>query len=114
MSKYYLNCIIVALWIWVSGHCKQYLWTRRSLSFHGVIPHAGVAMRWGYRGLATIEYIPPKKLSMKNFLLLFRGYYRVWKFELVSVRRFQTKQEAMFSIASDPIVGKCRVLDSKK
>lgn len=112
MSPYYLNCIIVALWIWIGGHAKQYIWMRRSLSFYGVIPHMGVTERIGFRRLRTVEYIPPKKLGINNFMILFRGYWRVWEIEVVSVRRFKTKQEAMASVRGRPIVPKSRMLDS--
>ena len=113
MSNYYLNCMIAALWIWVAGRCRGYLWTRRSLSFKGFIPHMGVALRSGFRRLAVVEYIPPKRLSVKNFVLLFRGTWRVWHINVISVRRFKTKREAVLSVGNTPIVTKYSVLQSK-
>ena len=92
-----LNCWVVAMWIWLAGHCRQYAWVRRSHSFRGMIPHFGIAERSRWRGLRVIEYVPPKSAlwSRRNKLLFFDGSYRVWHFRLVSVRRHRSRDKAM-------------------
>lgn len=91
-----LNCWIVAMWLWVLGHCKHYAWIRRSYSFKGYLPHFGIAEHGGWKYLRVVEYIPPKKKwTRKNFLVAFEGSYRVWHFRLVSVRRHASKELAM-------------------
>jgi len=91
------NCWIVAMWIWLAGHCRNYAWIRRSHSFHGLIPHFGTAERAGWRYLRIIEYIPPKRdlWSRRNLLVLFDGHYRVWHVRVTSVRRWATREQAL-------------------
>lgn len=92
-----LNCWVVAMWIWLVSHMRAYVWTRRSLSFRGLVPHFGTAHHGGFRRGVVIEYVPPKRElgSMRNMLVLFDGSYRVWEFRAVRVRRFRTLAEAM-------------------
>ncbi len=95
--RHLLNCLIVAALLWVATlKYKTYLFTRRSLHFRGLIPHAGVASSQRYRRLVVVEYVPPKSRlwSRDNFLLLFRGRYRVWEFRAVRSRTVGTLNEA--------------------
>lgn len=90
-----LNCLIVALWLWFRSRGRAYLWVRRSLHFAGLVPHAGTAHVIGRRGLAVVEYVPPKNdlWTRKNMLVLFDGTYRVWEMRPVAVHRFKTMAE---------------------
>lgn len=91
-----LNCLIVALWLWLRSWGKAYIWTRRSLHFKGTVPHAGTAHRMrGKRGIAVVEYVPPKNdlWTRRNMLVVFDGTYRVWEMRPVSVKRFKTMRE---------------------
>lgn len=92
-----LNCLIVALWLWGMSRGRAYLWTRRSLHFKGLLPHAGTTHVLGRRALAVVEYVPPKNdlWTRRNIGVLFEGTYRVWELRPVSVRRFKTMDEVM-------------------
>jgi hypothetical protein len=87
-----LNCWLVALWLWLASRGRAYLWVRRSLHFGGWMAHFGTAHPAGRRGLYVVEYVPPKSRlwSRDNFVLLFRGRYRVWHFRAGNVRSFAT------------------------
>jgi hypothetical protein len=97
MNRKPLNCLIVALWIWLSAWCKPYFWTRRSTSFHGLILHFGIAEKTQWKTLRVIEYIPYKSRlwTRDNMLLLFRGRYRVWEFRAKHVSSGRTLAEAL-------------------
>lgn len=99
-----LNCWLVAMWIWGASRMRSYAWTRRSLHFHGLVPHFGTAHHAGFRRGAIIEYIPPKRAlwSVRNLLVLFDGSYRVWEFRAVRVRRFRSLKEAMEVVRNEP------------
>lgn len=97
MTRVMLNCWLVAMWLWLLGHCRQYAWIRRSHAFRGLIPHFGFAEQCGWRYLRVIEYIPPKRVlwSRRNLLFAFDGCYRVWHFRLQAVRKHPTKAMAL-------------------
>jgi len=100
MSRRMLNCWIVALWLWVPTLFtpdRRYIWSRKSYSFKGRVPHAGVAQAIGWKSLAVIEYIPPKHdlWTRRNILILFAGKYRVWRLRVEEVRRFDSRAEAL-------------------
>jgi len=92
-----LNCLIVAMWIWLGGRCRGYIFARRSLHFLGKVLHFGTADAGRWKMIKVIEYIPPKKdlWTRRNILLVFEGTYRVWYLRPVSVRRFLTKEQAV-------------------
>ena len=95
-----LNCWIVAMWLWLAawgGKGRRYIWTRWSYSFRGLIPHFGVGEGVRWKSLAVIEFVPKKRDlgTWRNFLILFRGQYRVWRLHVVEVRRFDTREEAL-------------------
>lgn len=92
-----LNCWLVAMWIWLAGHCRQYIWTRRSHSFKGKILHFGAANAAFWKTVKVIEYIPPKRhlWTRRNKLLLFEGTYRVWHLRVHTVRRHRSRQSAL-------------------
>lgn len=95
--KLRLNCWLVAVWFWVTSRFRAAIWTRRSLRFGGLIPHAGTAQRFGWRRFMAVEYVPhhSELWTLKNWMLLFDGTYRVWEFRAVRCRRFSTATEAM-------------------
>jgi hypothetical protein len=88
-----LNCWIVAMWLWLASHGKQYAWLRRSRAFNGLIPHFGFSERLGIRHFRSIEYRPAK--GPASFVLAFRGSWVVTHYKLVKVRRHPTKEMAM-------------------
>jgi hypothetical protein len=90
-----LNCWIVAIWFWVVSRFRGYCWSRRSLHFKGLVPHAGVGFIGGYREVFIVEYVPPKARiwTMDNLLVLFFGRYRVWRLRAVSSTRFRTMED---------------------
>ena len=47
--------------------------------------------------MSVMEYIPNKAEfpSMRNFMVLFVGRYRVWRLRVEEVRRFDSKEEAL-------------------
>lgn len=83
--------------LWFLGHCRQYVWVRRSHSFFGLIPHFGIAERAGWRYIKIIEYVPPKRdlWTSRNVLVCFEGHYRVWHVRVESVRRLATREQAL-------------------
>lgn len=96
------NCILVALRLWLAVRARAYLWIRRSLHFKGLVPHLGVAFPVR-RGLVVVEYIPPKSRlwTRDNFLLAFKGVFRVWRYELVEVRRFKHRDQIRALLRGD-------------
>lgn len=88
------NCLIVAVALWVEGGCRQYLWTRRSRSCRGLIPHFGTAQQRPGRCVRIVEYIPPRRAALDGGLL-FQGEYRVWHLRVTDVRRFTDRAEAL-------------------
>lgn len=100
MSRVMLNCWLVAMWLWLIGHCRQYAWVRRSHSFGGLIPHFGIAESRGWKMLRVIEYVPPKRKlwSRDNWLIGFRGTYRVYHFRLIGIARHESKEQAMLDL----------------
>jgi len=100
VSRKLLNCWIVALWLWLTSlfnGTHRYFWTRESYSFKGRVLHAGVAQGVAWKTLSIVELVPNKHdfPSFDNFLFLFRGRYRVWRFRVEEVKRFDTEAEAL-------------------
>jgi len=100
VSRKLLNCWIVALWLWLpslGGGARRYLFARTSYAFKGRVLHAGVGQGVGWRSLSIVELVPNKHEfpSLDNFLVLFRGRYRVWRLRIEEVRRFDTQAEAL-------------------
>ena len=96
------NCLIAAIWIWISSRGRIWIGLTRSHSFRGVIPHFGVGQPLSWRFARAIELVPPKRelWTRRNKLILFDGKYRVWHFRVVAVRRFETKAEALADLYS--------------
>lgn len=93
-SRPVLNCLIVAVALWVGGGCRQYLWTRRSRACRGMIPHFGTAQQRPGRNVRVVEYIPPRRAALDGGIL-FQGEYRVWHLRVTDVRRFTDRAEAL-------------------
>lgn len=89
-----LNCFLVAVALWIEGGCRQYLWTRRSRSCRGLLPHFGTAQQLPGRRVRIVEYIPPRRDALDGGLL-FQGEYRVWHLRVTDVRRFTDRAEAL-------------------
>lgn len=91
-----LNCVVVALWVWAISRFRAALWTRRSTSFLGLVPHMGTAHRVGFRDFVTLEYTPVKSElgTWRNLLIFFRGRYRVNRWRCIEGKQFHTLAEA--------------------
>ncbi len=89
-----LNCLIVAVALWVDSGCRQYLWTRRRRTCRGLIPHFGTAQQRPGRNVRVVEYIPPRRAALDGGIL-FQGEYRVWHLRVTDVRRFTDRAEAL-------------------
>lgn len=89
-----LNCLIVALWLWLASWGRAYLWVRRSLHFKGLIPHAGTAHVMDDK-VVVIDYVPPEEAlwTRRNMVVLFDGTYRVREMGVVAEHRFKTMGE---------------------
>lgn len=88
------------MWLWLASFgrkSRRYAWIRWSYAFRGFIPHFGVAEGVRWKTLSVVEYIPPKADcgTWRNLVILFRGRYRVWRFRIEAVKRFDTRQEAL-------------------
>ena len=92
-----LNCWFVAMWLWLHTFGRQYVWMRRAHSFRGLLPHFGYSERTGLRRFRSIEYRPPKgRLCSKDDLaIVFFGHYVVTHYQIVSVRRWATREQAL-------------------
>lgn len=95
-----LNCLIVAMWLWLLSSGRTYIWLRRSHAFYGLIPHFGHAERMGLRKFRAIEYRPPKgrRWSKDDFVLAFNGHYVVVHYRVLAIRRWATKEQALADI----------------
>lgn len=80
-----LNCLIVALKLWIKSKGRWILGTRRSESFKGMIPHF-VVIREKEQGCSLIDYIPQERktkvLDDGDSLCLFDGVYRIREYSL--------------------------------
>lgn len=100
MSRPLLNCWLVALHLWIISlfsKARRYLFFRQSYSFSGMILHAGVAQGVDWKTLTIVEFVPtkPEFGTLRNFMLLFRGRYRVWELRAVKSRRFDSLDDAL-------------------
>lgn len=95
-----LNCWLVAMWLWLHSFGRQYVWIRRSHTFLGLLPHFGYTERLGLRRFRTVEYRPPKGRlwSEDDLAIVFAGHYVVIHHEIVAVRRWATKEQALADI----------------
>jgi hypothetical protein len=95
-----LNCWIAAMWLWIAARGRGWAGVTRSHAFRGLIPHFGYAERVGFRRFRSIEYRPPKGRlwSREDMFVFFRGYYLVTHFQIVSTRRWETKEQALADI----------------
>lgn len=83
--------------LWLAGWARGYAFLRRSLHLRGMVMHFGYAEHAGMRELLVIEYVPERgrKIGINNFVLLFKGEYRVWRLRVKSVRRYATLSDVL-------------------
>lgn len=86
------NCWFVAMWFWLKFKAKHPVGIRRSRYFW-FIPHFITTIPGTYRRFYAVEYIPPKhkRWTKDDFVLLFRGRYRLTEYRVVSIKWFNTK-----------------------
>jgi len=96
------NCWFVAIYLWMKSRCKFALFTRRSYSFKGVVPHSGVIQHIKGRVFVVIEYKPPlnELWTWRNLLILFSGKYKVTTCRAESVKHFESMSEMRAWVAS--------------
>lgn len=89
-----LNCWIVAMWVWGHSWAKYPIAVRRSHAFW-FVPHfiATLPSRW--RHFYAVEFVPPKGQcwTALDFVLLFRGRYRVTEYRVTNVIWFDSRSE---------------------
>ncbi len=91
----YVNCWIVAMMVWWMTRATCPVGIRRSRPFW-FIPHFVATMPGRWRSFYSVEVIPPRRMrwTRNDFVLLFRGKYRVVEYRAIIVRRFNTREEA--------------------
>ena len=89
-----LNCLVVALWLWLRSRGRAFLWVRRSLHFKGLVPHAGTAHVMGDQ-VVVVDYVPPKGVlwTRHNMVVFFDGTYRVRELTVSAEHSFKTMAE---------------------
>ncbi len=89
-----LNCWLVAMWIWSMGRSKYPVAVRRSHSFW-FVPHFIATMPSKWRHFLSVEFVPVKgeRWTTRDFVLLFRGRYRVVEFRAQRVVYFDSYAE---------------------
>jgi hypothetical protein len=81
---------------WIGSGCRHPVAVRRSRPFL-LVPHfiATVPSRW--RHFFAVEYIPPRRRrwTFDDFVLLFRGRYRVTEYRAERVLWFEDRAAAV-------------------
>lgn len=95
-SRDLLNCWLVAMWFWCLAFAKHPVAVRRSHVFW-FVPHFIATLPGRWRHFFAVEFIPPrnKRWSRDDFVLLFRGRYRVTEYQAVSVQWFSSRSEVL-------------------
>lgn len=103
-SKYWLNCILVAVYIWISLRGKCWIAVKRSASFNGCIPHMCVWIQTA-TGVMSIDYEPVERKQSVwgngDWFPLFRGVYRVEYFEMTSMVKSGSYADTIKFIKAD-------------
>lgn len=103
-SRAWLNCMLVALALWLASRGRSGLWVRRSEGKQGRIPHTGI-MRERGRALTVVDYIPRRrKTGIKDSgdcFVLFDGLFRVRRYVEVGIGTGDTLREAVRSAQAE-------------
>jgi len=103
-----LNCLIVAMRLWFSSRGRSIFGVRRSESLGGLIPHALVIRERGV-WLTVIDYVPRKRkasfFGRGDFVLWFRGRYRVRRYRLVGKGTGDCFRSAICQLRKDKKLG---------
>ena len=91
-----LNCWLVAMWFFGKSWFAYPVAIRRSHALL-IVPHFIATLPGKWRHFFAVEYIPPRRRrwTLDDFVLLFRGRYRVTEYRAVSVRWFDTRDEVI-------------------
>ena len=91
-----LNCWLVAMWFWGHALAACPVAVRRSHVF-ALVPHFVATLPGRWRHFLAVEFIPPRRRrwTRDDFVLLFRGRYRVTEYRAVSVQWFDSRAEVM-------------------
>lgn len=81
----------MAFWWHTRAACPVAI--RRSHAFWW-FPHFVATLPGRWRRFYSVEYVPPrrKRWTREDFVMLFRGRYRVTEYRVVSVRWFDTRE----------------------
>lgn len=95
-ARDFLNCWLVAMWFWGHAWAEYPVAVRRSHVWW-FIPHFIATLPGQWRHFYAVDFIPPKRKrwTLQDFVLLFRGTYRVIEFRAVSVQHFSTREEVL-------------------
>ena len=91
-----LNCWLVAMWFWGRSWFAHPVAIRRSHAF-ALVPHFIATMPSRWRHFFAVEYIPPRRRrwTLDDFVLLFRGRYRVTEYRAERVLWFEDRAAAV-------------------
>lgn len=91
-----LNCWLVAMFFWGRSWCAYPVAIRRSHAFV-LVPHFIATLPGRWRHFHAVEYIPPRRRrwTLDDFVLLFRGRYRVTEYRAVSVHWFDSREDLL-------------------
>ena len=96
-----INCLLVAVWLWLRGRAHGWLCVRRSASLGGLIPHLAHIEQSGLDWVLT-EYVPRNRkgigVAQPDTALLFRGRYRRRILREVASSEADTLQDAINQI----------------
>ncbi len=91
-----LNCWIVAMWFWGHAWAEFPVAVRRSHVWW-CVPHFIATLPGRWRHFFAVEFVPPRhqRWTRSDFVLMFRGRYRVTEYRATSVQWFDSRAEVM-------------------
>ena len=84
------------MWFWWHFRQAYPVGVRRSHAFPWV-PHFVAAIPGRWRRFLAVEYIPPRRRrwTQEDFVVLFRGRYRVTEYRAIRVMWFDTREQVI-------------------
>lgn len=84
------------MWFW--GHaCAEYPVSVRRSHVLWFVPHFIATLPCRWRHFFAVEFVPPRRRrwTRDDFVLLFRGRYRVTEYRAISVQWFNSRADVM-------------------
>lgn len=90
------NCWLAAMWFWWYARAKHPVAIRRSRHWW-FVPHFVATLPSRWRHFHAVEYVPPRKRrwTTQDFVVLFRGRYRVTEYRAVGVQWFDSREDVL-------------------